>query len=147
MARCPRVETQVTNIFFCKHGTSATGHCSLCYGEELERNKAPDPPRVPSSVCLYDPPPVPAALENTLQERHARYGTYLETAQLITDLKEIMHATPSWPDLEADQKESLDLIANKIGRLLRGDANYVDSWHDIAGYATLIEKRLNGEPL
>jgi hypothetical protein len=87
------------------------------------------------------------AVEHTLQQRHERYGTYLQTAQLIQDLKDVMHRAPQWVDLEADQKESLDLIANKIGRILRGDANYVDSWHDIAGYATLIEKRLNGEEL
>ncbi len=117
----------------CKHGVLMYENCAQCYAEEIKRNK-------PASDTA-------AALENTLQQRHNRYGTYLDTATLITDLKEIMHASPQWKDLEADQKESLDLIANKIGRILRGDANYVDSWHDIAGYATLIEKRLNGEPL
>lgn len=86
-------------------------------------------------------------VEATLQARHARYGTYLETATIIQDLKDVMRAAPSWTNLEADQKESLELIANKIGRILRGDVNYADSWHDIAGYATLIEKRLNGESL
>jgi hypothetical protein len=85
------------------------------------------------------------SLEKTLAERHARYGTYLHTAEIIQDIKDAMRAAPQWNELEADQKESLELIANKIGRILRGDANYVDSWHDIAGYATLIEKRLNGE--
>ena len=86
-------------------------------------------------------------VEDTLQQRHERYGTYLETAQIIQDIKDVMRASPSWDGLEADQKESLELIANKLGRILRGDANYADSWHDIAGYATLIEKRLNGELL
>lgn len=139
MARSPCETAQVNNITVCTHGLSSNGHCSLCYYEEIERNKQVAATSLTAHVSV--------PLENTLQERHARYGTYLETAQLITDLKEIMHAAPSWADLEADQKESLDLIANKIGRILRGDANYVDSWHDIAGYSTLIEKRLNGEPL
>lgn len=87
------------------------------------------------------------SIGTTLNARHERYGTFLDTAQMIQDLKDVMHAAPSWKELEADQKESLDMIANKIGRILRGDYNYIDSWHDIAGYATLIEKRLNGEGL
>ena len=37
------------------------------------------------------------------------------------------------------------MIANKIGRILNGDPNYPDSWHDIAGYATLIENELQSE--
>jgi hypothetical protein len=86
-------------------------------------------------------------VEDTLAARHERYGTFLETATIITDIKEVMHKSKGWEQLEADQKESLDMIANKIGRLLRGDANYTDSWHDIAGYATLVERRLNGESL
>jgi len=34
--------------------------------------------------------------------------------------------------------------AHKIGRILNGDPNWSDSWHDIAGYAQLVANRLNG---
>jgi hypothetical protein len=37
------------------------------------------------------------------------------------------------------------MIAHKLGRIVNGDPNYVDSWVDIAGYATLVAKRLQGE--
>ena len=37
------------------------------------------------------------------------------------------------------------MIQHKIARILNGDLRYADSWHDIAGYATLVDKRLNGE--
>lgn len=36
------------------------------------------------------------------------------------------------------------MIVHKIGRILNGDPNYADSWHDIAGYATLIDQQLTG---
>jgi hypothetical protein len=88
-----------------------------------------------------------APVDDTLAQRHERYGTFLRTAEIIQRLKEVMHMTDGWARLEDDQRESLDMVANKIGRILRGDANYVDSWHDIAGYALLIEKRLNGDTL
>lgn len=83
----------------------------------------------------------------TLAERGKRYGSYLTTAQIAQDIKRVFRAAPQWGELEADQAESLDMIANKLARILSGDPNYIDSWHDVAGYATLIEMRLKGEPV
>jgi hypothetical protein len=37
------------------------------------------------------------------------------------------------------------MICHKIGRILNGNPNNKDSWWDIAGYATLIVKQLDGE--
>lgn len=48
------------------------------------------------------------------------------------------------PRLQPDQQEALDMICHKIGRILNGDPDYADSWHDIAGYAQLVADRLNG---
>jgi hypothetical protein len=53
----------------------------------------------------------------------------------------------NWALLSASQKEALEMIAHKIGRILNGDPNYDDSWRDIAGYAELIVKQLNGKGL
>ena len=47
--------------------------------------------------------------------------------------------------LDADQVEALDMIATKIARILNGNPDHVDSWIDIAGYATLVADRLKGE--
>lgn len=47
-------------------------------------------------------------------------------------------------DLDPDQREALEMIAHKIARILNGDPNYADSWHDVAGYATLVADRLQG---
>ena len=35
------------------------------------------------------------------------------------------------------------MILHKLARILNGDPNYVDSWHDIAGYAILVEDIIN----
>jgi hypothetical protein len=45
---------------------------------------------------------------------------------------------------DADQAEALDMIFTKIGRILNGDPNHIDSWVDIAGYAKLVADRLQG---
>jgi hypothetical protein len=34
------------------------------------------------------------------------------------------------------------MIQHKIARILNGDPTYTDNWHDIAGYATLVEQHL-----
>jgi len=44
-----------------------------------------------------------------------------------------------------DQAEALDMIFSKIARILNGDPNHLDSWTDIAGYATLVADRLEGK--
>lgn len=31
------------------------------------------------------------------------------------------------------------MILHKIARIMNGDPDHIDHWHDIAGYATLIE--------
>jgi hypothetical protein len=38
------------------------------------------------------------------------------------------------------QREALDHIAGKIGRIFSGQATFFDHWRDVAGYATLAEK-------
>lgn len=81
-------------------------------------------------------------INDTLTERGNRYGSFYDNATLTQALKDTMRLTNKWDDLEADQKEALEMIAHKISRILNGDPNYDDSWHDIAGYATLVENRL-----
>ena len=35
------------------------------------------------------------------------------------------------------------MVAHKAARILNGDPNIADSWHDIAGYTQLVAQRLN----
>jgi hypothetical protein len=82
------------------------------------------------------------SIDDTLTERGKRYGEFRDHGMIAQTIKQALYQTPNWDRLEADQKEALDMIAHKIARILNGDPNYADSWHDIAGYATLVEKRL-----
>lgn len=83
-------------------------------------------------------------INKTLEERGARYGKFINQSEYCQQLKEIFQTSPNWKKMESDKKECLDMIANKIGRILNGDHNYADSWHDIVGYAKLVEDRING---
>ena len=83
------------------------------------------------------------SITNTLKERGKRYGSFKEHARITQSIKTAMIDSPNWNSLSPDKRESLDMIAHKIGRILNGDPNYIDSWHDIAGYSQLIEDILN----
>jgi len=78
----------------------------------------------------------------TLAERNKRYGDFAGHAEITQALKDVMRATDGWELLTPSMKESLEMNAHKIGRILNGDPEYADSWHDIAGYAVLVRRQL-----
>ena len=83
-----------------------------------------------------------AELETTLIER----GKYGEYGYMATTAQRIKEAMGGRAHLSAVQRESLDMIATKIARLVCGDPNDRDSWHDIQGYAKLAEDRCPVQP-
>jgi hypothetical protein len=82
------------------------------------------------------------SIEQTLIEREEMYGSFFQHSRLTQDLKRTMHEHDGWEALTDDKRESLDMIAHKIGRILCGDSEYKDSWHDIVGYAKLVDDTL-----
>ena len=93
------------------------------------------------------------AVDDTLKERGARYGDFADHALIAQELQDVMHTgithdwngdpMTGWARLSAVQKQALTVIADKIARILSGDPNYADNWHDIQGYARLVEERLD----
>ena len=82
------------------------------------------------------------SIEATLAERGSRYGSFVGEAKITQDIKRAMYQG-NWTRLADDQKECLEMLALKVGRILNGDPDYHDSWHDIAGYALLVADRLS----
>lgn len=91
----------------------------------------------------YDPTKVD--IESLVAERGNRYGKFADGAKIMRALKDVMHNTDGWSRLTDSQREALDMIQHKIGRILNGDPAYDDNWKDIAGYSKLIADELNGE--
>lgn len=87
------------------------------------------------------------SVEKTLQERGNRYGDFSVHAMIAQNLQRTMHNSPSWGKLTDVQKQALTVIADKIARILSGDPDYEDNWHDIQGYAKLVEDRLGARPV
>lgn len=84
-------------------------------------------------------------IAEVLAERGSRYGSFSGHAFITQQLKDAMKNSPNWDKINVSQKEALEMVAHKIGRILNGDPNYLDSWVDIVGYTQLIVDQLNGK--
>lgn len=84
-------------------------------------------------------------INDTLAERGARYGCFRDHARIAQNLQDAMRQEQGWSLLAADQKQALTVIADKIARMLNGHPDYRDNWHDIVGYASLVDMRLAEE--
>lgn len=81
----------------------------------------------------------------TLNERDATYGKFEDVAACSVELKEVIISHHKTSTLSCSQVEALSMICSKIARIVCGDPNFKDNWHDIAGYATLVEMELSNE--
>lgn len=80
--------------------------------------------------------------EEILAERAKTHGDFSDHAAVTMAIKGIMERRPQWEKLTECQKESLHMIAHKIGRIMSGNPNHQDHWDDIAGYAKLVSQRI-----
>ena len=79
-----------------------------------------------------------ASIADTLNERQSTYGSFEDVANTTQYLLQML-STDAMSDV---QLEALHMICSKLARIAHGDPNYKDNWHDIAGYATLVERSL-----
>lgn len=82
------------------------------------------------------------SINETLKERERRYGDFTEHARVTQAIKDAIRDSRNWSALPPEMKESLEMVAHKLGRILSGDSAYKDSWHDIVGYIVLVEQDL-----
>lgn len=90
-------------------------------------------------------------IESTLAERGKTHGDFRENGRIMQQLKAIARTGVNWPGdidpelpLSMEQREAIDMILHKVGRILSGNPNEPDHWRDIAGYATLCQQIIEG---
>ena len=83
------------------------------------------------------------SINKTLEQRGERYGKFKDVAATTYALQEILRNAKNHEHMTDDQVIALDMICNKMARIVNGDPSYSDNWHDISGYATLVEQELN----
>ena len=81
----------------------------------------------------------PTNVNEMLEGRATRYGTFEGHARISQALKRAMQDSPNWAKLTDVQKEGLEMVQHKIARMLNGDPSYLDNIVDIVGYSTLVK--------
>lgn len=74
---------------------------------------------------------------NILKQREKTHGDYGVLACVSQGLKEALRVGPI-DELPPIHRESLEMIAVKMARVVNGDHNEIDHWRDIIGYAQLV---------
>lgn len=81
-------------------------------------------------------------MTDILDERQKTHGNFYRVAGIAQELKDVMRRGKNWKTLDDIEREALEMIASKIGRIMSGNPHEIDHWTDIAGYAALIERWL-----
>jgi hypothetical protein len=78
--------------------------------------------------------------ETLLSERGTTHGSFRDNAHYGQSLRALWRSSPGWALMPAEHRESLDVIAVKLSRILSGQSTVADHWADLAGYAELARK-------
>lgn len=76
------------------------------------------------------------ARDPILTERETTHGSFEWNAFVSQRIKAIFRNCPNYEKFSDPHKESLDMIALKLSRLLQ-NPEFEDHWLDLAGYANL----------
>lgn len=82
-------------------------------------------------------------IDELLRKRGTTHGDFSEHARITQNLKAMAANGVNWKQskLTSTQREAIDMILHKLGRIIAGDPNHRDHWDDIAGYARLASER------
>lgn len=80
-----------------------------------------------------------------LAARAATHGDFRECAGVSQQILRTLSMGSRWRDLSDVHRESLQMIAHKLHRIVCGDPMVADHWDDLAGYAKLVSRYVNEE--
>jgi hypothetical protein len=81
-------------------------------------------------------------VQDVLSARQKTHGEFTDNARVMQALKYVIRSERTWDDMTPVQKEALDMILHKVGRIVTGNSDEPDHWLDIEGYARLVRERL-----
>lgn len=79
------------------------------------------------------------SVSDTLKERQQQYGCFEDVAHVTQEILKVLRSTGGYDRMPPPHKEALHMIASKMARIVNGDCGHKDNWHNISGYANLIE--------
>lgn len=77
-------------------------------------------------------------IKKILAEREKTHGSFENVAITAQEIKDAVHTGTEYYRAHPLIKESLDMIASKMARIVNGNSFHKDHWVDIVGYAQLV---------
>jgi hypothetical protein len=77
-------------------------------------------------------------VDETLAERGKTHGSFAENANISQRLKNVFADGSQYINLTTAQVEAIEVIFQKLARLITGAPNLVDTARDVNGYAKLL---------
>lgn len=78
------------------------------------------------------------SIDATLAERQSTYGSFEDVAFVTENIISVLKKC-NYDSMPHTHRMAMYMISSKMARIANGDFNHLDSWHDIGGYAKLIE--------
>jgi hypothetical protein len=82
-------------------------------------------------------------IKEVLNQRQKTHGEFSEVSKTYTDFINIAARKDFFGRCEDYQRLAIDVIFQKLARILNGDINFKDHWVDICGYSELVKKELD----
>ena len=86
-------------------------------------------------------------IEETLKIRGNVHGNFVDSAYFKDGVRTLIRQTPNYYSMGPACRQALFMIVEKMGRILYGEPIFADHWHDISGYAKLIDDAITEEKL
>lgn len=86
-------------------------------------------------------------INDTLAQRGSTYGDFTDNARISESLMDTLRNEEGYKNLRPVHRAALNVITQKMARIVNGDPEYKDNWHDITGYSKLAEDRCTIEEL
>jgi hypothetical protein len=80
--------------------------------------------------------------DQILSDREQTHGLFREVAGYSQAIKQLMRTSRNWQRLDVAQAQALEVVADKMARILCGDPSFSDHWQDGAGYFELVVRDL-----
>ena len=80
--------------------------------------------------------------DQILSDREQTHGAFREVAGYSQAIKQLMRSSRNWNRLDVAQAQALEVVADKVARILCGDPSFADHWQDGAGYFELVVRDL-----
>lgn len=77
-----------------------------------------------------------------IDSRQGTHGEFMENSRATWEIMRVLQAERNWAVLPDNMKHAMYMIAHKMARIVAGNPEERDHWMDIAGYATLVEQRI-----